>query len=456
MSLFPIFIRIASVGLLSSATTIGAPAASPKVIQDARAKVALALVGSTSMEDVELAALREDERATRESTKGSIVEPLVDYAITSQKGWRDLAKGFYKWETITRYGNWYGPGWWGGGEDKDQPGSAQPVDELDAVAQRHDFAYQVAERMGKIHGTREQYRLMAIADWMAVRDSMALDEDPAKWDPPPSDISAADRYRNRIITGFDYLSKGRDLQSAGSRVFEIPSWVSSPVTTWMYQEESDPSRLMGMEQLETQVNSLVRNWQRNNPRPDPGDSQPKGKLVFQMPGIEYRLVQEENGPRLVGFYTTADGKRVDYRSRIIAEGLTIPMSGNEVPFGYLVYSPKSQTGYHIYKVIVRTDGTEQGIPQWNEWMRKKEAETERAAAAKDVAAVNAAMDALIPHTFVVITKLKNDPPEVIHQIPAASLQAPVPSADFATWTVRYHERPNRRGPTGDMKEIALE
>ena len=33
-----------------------------------------------------------------------------------------------------RYGNWYGPGWWGGSELSDRVGGLPPVDALDAVA----------------------------------------------------------------------------------------------------------------------------------------------------------------------------------------------------------------------------------------------------------------------------------------------------------------------------------
>ena len=47
-----------------------------------------------------------------------------------------------------RYGNWYGPGWWGGSELSDRVGGLPPVDALDAVAQKHDFGYELAEELG--------------------------------------------------------------------------------------------------------------------------------------------------------------------------------------------------------------------------------------------------------------------------------------------------------------------
>lgn len=112
------------------------------------------------------------------------------------------------------YGNWYGPGWWGGGEEKDKPGNKQPIDELDAIAQRHDFAYQVAEEQGKIHGPAEEARLKGLADEIAVRDANALPRNPLEWDPPAPDPDAANDYRKRIGFGFKHEADYYKLKAA--------------------------------------------------------------------------------------------------------------------------------------------------------------------------------------------------------------------------------------------------
>jgi hypothetical protein len=57
----------------------------------------------------------------------------------TERGWASLCAGVIKNEPITRYGNWYGPGYWGGGEDPDKAGLKAPVDSLDAIAMRHDY-----------------------------------------------------------------------------------------------------------------------------------------------------------------------------------------------------------------------------------------------------------------------------------------------------------------------------
>jgi len=114
------------------------------------------------------------------------------------------AKGLWEWEPLTKYGNWYGPGYWGGSNNKTSPGNKQPVDALDAVAMRHDFAYQIAEEQGKIHGKAEEQRLKAYADAIAVMEAKALPKDPRDWDPPAADPEKAGRYRDRIGFGFVY------------------------------------------------------------------------------------------------------------------------------------------------------------------------------------------------------------------------------------------------------------
>lgn len=79
---------------------------------------------------------------------------------------------------ILRYGNWYGPGYWGGSTDLKNPGLKPPVDSLDEVAMRHDFAYLLAEQQGAIYGYEEELRLKGIADKIAVDEAKALPADP--------------------------------------------------------------------------------------------------------------------------------------------------------------------------------------------------------------------------------------------------------------------------------------
>jgi hypothetical protein len=104
-------------------------------------------------------------------------------------------------ETRFRYGNWYGPGWWGGSELANRAGGLPPIDALDAVAQKHDFGYEIAESLGK-GNKRLEAHYKALADIIAVRDTLALSSDPTRWNPPARDPSLARKYRERIALGF--------------------------------------------------------------------------------------------------------------------------------------------------------------------------------------------------------------------------------------------------------------
>ena|GEM_PF-3878262 len=132
---------------------------------------------------------------------------------------RLLTEMAWNTETPYPYGNWYGPGWWGGGNASDNPGTRAPVDELDSIAMRHDFAYQIAEEQGKLHGPAEEQRLKALADAIAVQDSKKLPADPRDWDPPAPDPAKADRYRRRIGFGFSYLSTGRTIGAVAGKTY---------------------------------------------------------------------------------------------------------------------------------------------------------------------------------------------------------------------------------------------
>ncbi len=175
----------------------------------------------------------------------------------TERGWASLCAGVIKNEPITRYGNWYGPGYWGGGEDPGQAGLKAPVDSLDAIAMRHDYGYLVAEKYGKIYGKQYEYRLKALADMAAVRDSMKLPEDPAKWDKVPADIEAASRYRDRIITGFIMES---DLYKNLADATKVGDAVTSPFITWF--DEIDYSHIPDIEKLDREVSSHVNGWKK--------------------------------------------------------------------------------------------------------------------------------------------------------------------------------------------------
>lgn len=119
--------------------------------------------------------------------------------------------------TDMRYGNWVGKGWWGGSELDGRVGALPPEDSLDAIAQKHDFAYETAEEMGRQlreqvsrlygaeegrrYGEAETARLMALADAIATREANALPQDPRQWDRPPRNIEKARIFRDRVAIG---------------------------------------------------------------------------------------------------------------------------------------------------------------------------------------------------------------------------------------------------------------
>lgn len=203
--------------------------------------------------DAEVDEIRIIPRTTIEKIPGPmrIFDYLVNQLPEDKKGVESLTEGMRKDDTIFRYGNWYGPGWWGGGTDKDKPGNMEPVDELDAAAQRHDYGYLVAEKMGKIYGKAEEYRLKAIADAIAVEDARRLDPDPSKWDPPASDPEKASRYRDRIITGFHYEAMAYEKAWEAGRGGE--SW-----------EMRNHNQKLDREYFERHVQIHVDHWKRTN------------------------------------------------------------------------------------------------------------------------------------------------------------------------------------------------
>jgi hypothetical protein len=156
----------------------------------------LAGIGVCSLAEEETIILGQENAATETQsdwkTAGKLLKKAYDAGQTT---------------SLIYYGNWYGPGLSGGEYFSGKAGNSQPIDELDAIAQRHDFAYDIAAEMGKKYGPHEEARLKALADAIAVREANALPRNPLEWDPPAPDPEKAADYRNRIGFGFVYTSK---------------------------------------------------------------------------------------------------------------------------------------------------------------------------------------------------------------------------------------------------------
>lgn len=195
--------------------------------------------------------------STRERCEQALKMMGVETGGT-ERGWASLCAGIIKNEPITRYGNWYGPGYWGGSQDPSTAGMKPPLDSLDAIAQRHDYGYLVAEKYGKIYGKKYEYKLKAIADKIAVEESMSLPEDPRKWDKPPADIDKAGRYRDRIITGFIIES---DLYKDLANATKVGDTITSPVITIM--DETDYSHIPDAEKMKREVASYINGWKKD-------------------------------------------------------------------------------------------------------------------------------------------------------------------------------------------------
>ena len=175
----------------------------------------------------------------------------------TDRGWASLCAGVIKNEPITRYGKWYGPGYWGGGENPDKAGLAGPVDSLDEVAMRHDFGYVIAEKYGKIYGKQYEFKLKAMADMVAVQDAMKLPVDPKKWDRVPDDPAAASRYRDRIITGFIIES---DLYKNLADATKVGDVVTSPFINWF--DQIDYTHVPDLEKFNREVASHINGWKK--------------------------------------------------------------------------------------------------------------------------------------------------------------------------------------------------
>ncbi len=167
--------------------------------------------------------------ALGQDATGKLVEDVPTAVKLTGQG---LLAGDANWKIkdFTQYGNWYGPGWSGGieTEGEDQPGNKQPMDSLDAIAMEHDFAYQIAEEQGKLHGSEWENGLKAIADQIAVRKTKLLPEDPRQWDIPPGDPDTAGRYRDRLKFGFVYWGGYNQAKSDFKTAFSGIKYLFNP------------------------------------------------------------------------------------------------------------------------------------------------------------------------------------------------------------------------------------
>lgn len=202
------------------------------------------------------------------------------YKDAKGKGWMALCVGLTKGEAIFQYGNWYGPGYWGGYKHNTRAGPLGPVDSLDEIAQRHDFGYELADRYGKIYGLKIKLMLRSIADSIAARDAWDLDDDPKKWDNRPQNIEEAKRYRARMITGFTLEKEGYKAASLLAEAYkakkDMDSIVASPFTSLFSSELlthydfKDYSPVpTDIKIFEKQVSSLINGWKKNEAGQDP-------------------------------------------------------------------------------------------------------------------------------------------------------------------------------------------
>lgn len=188
------------------------------------------------------------------------------------EGWTALCEGLQEDdEPIFRYGNWYGPGYWGGYEHPTMAGPKAPVDSLDEVAMRHDFGYLLAEITGRTYaalygeeyGKSVEHQLRGIADAIAVRDSKRLPHDPALWPNPPKTpegIEKAKRYRARIITGFTYEAQAYGVASGYEYTAASGFTLESAMAAYKSTTLPLPPGAAGMKTFENAVDTLVQDW----------------------------------------------------------------------------------------------------------------------------------------------------------------------------------------------------
>lgn len=218
---------------------------------------------------------------------------LMGYDVSgTNRGWAALCAGVLKGDKILRYGNWYGPGYWGGSNHPTKVGHKAPIDSLDEIAMRHDYGYVIAQKYGKIYGKAYEYKLKGIADKIAVEESMALPKDPTKWAKPPKDPTKTARYRDRIITGFIMES---DIYKGLGNAIIIDGVLKSPIKTLM--DETDYSHLPNQEELKREVKSHINGWHKevNKAKEEKAKKETirKAKLEAKMKKIAEKKRKEE-------------------------------------------------------------------------------------------------------------------------------------------------------------------
>lgn len=157
--------------------------------------------------------------------------------------------------TTARYGNWVGQGWSGGSEIPDKVGALPPTDALDALAQAHDFGYAIADEAGRLYGEAERNRLLALADAIAYNEFQRLPQDPRAWVPPPSDLEAAARYRDRFPITMQGMAWSHDRAMR-----------NAPPPTPQQAAALAADGQMGPAQLQAEVNRRVQVWNADRGR----------------------------------------------------------------------------------------------------------------------------------------------------------------------------------------------
>lgn len=131
-------------------------------------------------------------------------------------------------------------------------GALPPIDALDALAQAHDMAYEIAEEAGRKYGEAEKNRLLAIADAIGLRDFQNLPKDPRDWVPRPTDLEAAARYRDRF-----------PITMVGLGTSHTDSWLTGPDPTPAQAAALAADGRMGPAQLQAAAQARVQAWNRD-------------------------------------------------------------------------------------------------------------------------------------------------------------------------------------------------
>lgn len=157
------------------------------------------------------------------------------------------------WEGMgsIRYGNWTGDGWWGGSTDDNRVGMLAPIDSLDAVAQRHDLGYKVADALGAGRPLYIAY-YRALADEACAREAANLSETPAEWPHPPTDANykLAKKLRSRLAIGFGDVVKNKNAIMGALR------------GRWNKSDDEEIEGLVSKESFAVKVDAELTSWSK--------------------------------------------------------------------------------------------------------------------------------------------------------------------------------------------------